>query len=157
MTDKLSPLETKIPPPIVMLALAGLMWVVAHTFTAYAIDLPLTRVLAISLAAAGLWLNLYPKILFKRAGTTANPIRPNATTSLLTTGIYRRTRNPMYLGQALILLAWAFQLRSALCFLAIPAFLLYITRFQIQPEEHVLAARFPQEYASYCARVPRWI
>ena len=72
-------------------------------------------------------------------------------------GIYRFTRNPMYLGQLLQLVAWAFWLENLLAFAVLPAYIAYLTRFQIIPEERILSARFGASYAAYQQRVRRWV
>ncbi|MGA6539208.1 methyltransferase family protein [Stenotrophomonas sp. NPDC101269] len=149
-------LETRIPPPIVMLLLGLAALGVARCAPAFAVDVPLQTALAVGVAMLGLVLNLLPKRAFRRAGTTVNPLRPAASTQLVTSGIYRYTRNPMYLGHALILAGWTLHLGNALAMIALPAFVLFVTRFQIQPEERALAQRFP-DYASYCRRVRRWL
>ena len=150
-------LETKIPPPVVLFLLGIAAFGAAHFLPALSFDFPLRRLLAMSLAFVGLALNLLPKLAFQRAGTTINPLRPALSTHLVTSGIYRYTRNPMYLGHAAILLGWALYLRNAAAFVAIPAFMLYITRFQIQPEERYLSTRFPGAYAAFCRQVSRWL
>lgn len=94
---------------------------------------------------------------FRRARTTVNPLKPEKASALVMSGIYRYTRNPMYLGLLLALLGWAFFLSNALAFLSLPAFILYMNRFQIAPEERVLAARFGQEFAAYLSKVRRWL
>lgn len=86
-----------------------------------------------------------------------NPLRPASTTHLVTSGVYRHTRNPMYLGHCIILLSWACFLHSVVALLAAPAFMLYVSRFQIQPEERQLSARFPDAYPAFFKRVPRWL
>jgi protein-S-isoprenylcysteine O-methyltransferase Ste14 len=94
---------------------------------------------------------------FRRASTTVNPMRPEATSALVTTGVYALTRNPMYVGMGLVLLAWAFWLGSPWALFGPIAFVPYISRFQIVPEERVLAARFGEDFHRYCARVRRWL
>ena len=84
-------------------------------------------------------------------------MKPNSTSSLVISGIYRYTRNPMYLGFVLVLLGWAAFLSNLAALALLPAFVLYINRFQIMPEEHVLASLFPHGYPAYRARVRRWI
>jgi protein-S-isoprenylcysteine O-methyltransferase Ste14 len=86
-----------------------------------------------------------------------NPLHPEATSSLVITGIYRHTRNPMYVGFAAVLLGWAAYLAAPLALLGPLTFVLYITRFQIIPEERALHAKFGPEFAAYQARVRRWI
>ena len=162
-------LETKIPPPVVLLLLAALGWWLAHTVPAGRFDfaahrplnsllnLPVSLVLSAVLAVAGLLLELLPSLAFLRARTTVNPLRPASSSQLVTTGIYRYTRNPMYLGQALLLTSWAVYLQHGLAFLMPVLFVLYITRFQILPEERFLSSRFPQEFAQLCRQARRWI
>jgi len=72
-------------------------------------------------------------------------------------GIYRFTRNPMYVGLALVLLGWAALLSSPWALLGPLVFVLYINRFQIAPEERVLSAKFGAAYTEYIARVRRWL
>jgi len=150
-------LETKIPPPVVMVLLGIAAFGVARPLPALSFELPLRALVAISLTFAGLAVNVLPKLAFQRVGTTVNPLRPAVCTHLVTSGIYRYTRNPMYLGRAVILLGWALYLHNAAALMAIPAFMLYITRFQIQPEERHLSARFPDAYAAFCKQASRWL
>ena len=150
-------LETKIPPPAVMALLGIAAFGAARLLTGLSFELPLHVLVAVALAFVGLALNVLPKLAFRRAGTTVNPLRPASTTHLITSGIYRYTRNPMYLGHSMILLGWALYLHNAAALVTVPAFMLYITRFQIQPEERYLSARFPDAYAAFCRQVSRWL
>ena len=75
----------------------------------------------------------------------------------MTAGIYRVSRNPMYLGFAILLLAWAVFLASPWMLLGVPAFMMFISRFQIQPEERALESLFGEEFRDYKARVRRWL
>ncbi len=86
-----------------------------------------------------------------------NPIKPGAASSLVSSGVYRFTRNPMYLGLSVTLLGWAMFLSNPLALLAVPLFVLYINRFQIDPEERVLSSLFGAEYAAYKEKVRRWL
>lgn len=151
----LAKLETKIPPPVVLLACGALAWGLAHF--GRPLDWPFQGALVAMLALAGLALNLVPKLAFDRAATTVNPLQPERASTLVTTGLYRWTRNPMYLGQTLLLAAWALFLDRGAAFLAVPVFVAYITRFQIQPEEAMLSRRFPGLYSSFCEQTRRWI
>ena len=94
---------------------------------------------------------------FKRARTTINPFRPENSTVLVTSGIFRITRNPMYVGLTLVLLGWAAFLSSGWGLLGPVVFALYINCFQIAPEERVLSAKFGEAYTRYTARVRRWL
>ena len=151
------PLELKIPPPLITAVSAGLMYGAATLLPVLAVPSSLRIGGALALAAAGASLDLAGLIAFRRAKTTANPTAPQQSSAVVSTGIYRFTRNPMYLGLLCLLLAWAVFLSSAWALLVLPAFIAYITRFQILPEERVLAARFGSAYADYCARVRRWL
>ena len=94
---------------------------------------------------------------FRRAKTTVNPMKPDSASSLVVSGIYDLTRNPMYLGFLVILVGWAFFLSNALGFIFLPLFVLYMNRFQIEPEERALASVFGEAFASYRSRVRRWL
>src|SRR6516225_6526737 len=94
---------------------------------------------------------------FRRAKTTINPFRPQNTTALVTSGVYRFTRNPMYLGLTLLLLGWAMFLCSACALVGPVLFALYVNCFQIKPEEKILSAKFGAAYSEYVSRVRRWL
>jgi len=112
---------------------------------------------ALAIALAGGGLDLAGAISFRAVRTTINPMKPAASSSLVTSGIYRVTRNPMYLGLLLILVAWATFLSSAWALLGPAAFVLYMNRFQIAPEERMLSALFGAEYTAYQSGVRRWL
>ena len=96
-------------------------------------------------------------ISFRLAQTTVDPVHPERASSVVTTGIYRWTRNPMYLGFWLLLLAYAVKLSQPLALLLLPVFIGYMNRFQIIPEEQALERLFGDDYRNYCQRVRRWI
>ena len=150
-------LELKIPPPIIALLCAALMWALARYLPGHAWPHPWHLPLTVVLAALGLAADLAGIIAFRRHRTTVNPLAPDRSTAIVQDGIYRVTRNPMYLGMALLLTAWAVWQSNWLCLLVLPAFLVYITRFQIMPEERILLARFGDEYAAYLRTVRRWV
>jgi len=150
-------LETRIPPPVVMLLLGVFAWAASSQLPALSFHLPFSSLLAVALVAVGVALNLLPKLAFGRARTTINPLKPQTTTHLVTSGIFRYTRNPMYLGQSVIVLAWAVYLHNVVALLAVPAFMLYITRFQILPEERHLGALFGDGFEAFCRWTRRWV
>jgi protein-S-isoprenylcysteine O-methyltransferase Ste14 len=153
----LSTLELKVPPVVVALVTAALMGIVARAGPGFRWSLPARGLLATGLALVGLLVGAMGVAAFRRARTTVNPMTPGASSSLVRSGIYRLTRNPMYLGIALTLLGWGVFLSNALA-LCLPAgFVLYMNRFQIGPEERALAARFGDEFAAYSSRVRRWL
>ena len=150
-------LELRIPPPLVTLLTAGAMWVISFATPAIHTPHALRISLAVTVSLIGLAFGLAGMLTFRLAKTTINPHNPKKTTSLVCSGVYRITRNPMYVGLLFTLLAWAVFLSSLWCLLGIVAFVLYIGRFQIAPEERVLEAIFGSEFLDYKARVRRWL
>ena len=150
-------LDLKIPPPIVALLCAALMWGIAQKWPGFAWQHALRAPAAWLLAACGLACDLSGLLAFRRHRTTINPLAPERSTAIVQDGIYRYTRNPMYLGMALLLTAWAAWQANWLCLLVVPVFIAYITRFQIKPEERILLARFGAVYTQYLRQVRRWI
>lgn len=151
------PLDHKIPPPIVGVLVAAVMW--ASSRLGPEVDVPLVArgIVVGLLVAAGLAFDLAGLLAFRARRTTVNPMRPQRTSALVTGGVYRLTRNPMYVGMALLLTAWAVHLGTPLPFVGIVLFVVYITRFQIEPEERALSALFGDEFTAYCRRVRRWL
>ena len=150
-------LELRIPP----LALVAVFAVGIALVTVYVplVAIPILghKYAAAALVVAGLLLALVGVLQFRRARTTVNPMSPAKTSVVVSSGIYRWSRNPMYLGMALLLLgvaAWGSTLAG---YLLVLAFCWFLTRFQILPEERALLAAFGQEFAQYMARVRRWI
>jgi protein-S-isoprenylcysteine O-methyltransferase Ste14 len=150
-------LELKIPPPLVGALVAVSMWVIATQ----APVLPLTETVRLTvaggLALLGFAFDATGILAFLRAKTTVNPMQPQKSATLVTTGIYRLTRNPMYVGMLCLLCAWGVFLGSAWVAIGPVAFVLYINLFQIAPEERMLAVLFGADYADYTARVRRWL
>ena len=140
-----------------MLLCAAAGYLASRLWPGTVLSLPMPALLAGGVMAIGLVLNLLPKLAFQRARTTVNPLRPSASSALVTHGVYRYTRNPMYLGQATVLAGAMLYLQNLTALLAVPLFVLYITRLQIVPEERVLSARFPEAYALFRQRVRRWL
>ena len=153
----MSSLELKVPPPAVALLLGFVMWLASSLVAPVEVSFGPRVGVAIVLACVGLAVGLAGIVSFRRAKTTINPTKPMATSSLVTSGAFRFTRNPMYLSLLLYLLAWAVYLSNWLALLFVPVFVLYINRFQIRPEERALSSLFGQEYAAYKERVRRWL
>jgi protein-S-isoprenylcysteine O-methyltransferase Ste14 len=153
----MSALELKIPPPAVTLVFAVAAWVVS-TFTPTIEVAALYRApMAVSIALIGGGVTVAGVIAFRRAQTTINPMKPETASSLITGGIYRITRNPMYVGLLLVLVAWSVFLAAPWSLIAPVAFVAYMARFQIIPEERVLSSLFGEAYATYKAKVRRWL
>lgn len=150
-------LELLIPPPLVMLLVGLMMWGLSGMFPALAFTWAYHFIAAVAIAFLGLAASLAGVLTFARARTTMDPKHPEATAMLVRSGIYRYSRNPMYLGVLLVLLAWGVYLGNLLSLLCTLVFIAYITRFQIIPEERLLRAKFGQAFDEYTRQVRRWL
>lgn len=150
-------LDLKVPPLAVGVLVAALMWLVSRLVPAFNFVFPGREFLALTLAVAGALFIVFGVASFRRAKTTINPMKPESSSSLVLSGIYKFSRNPMYLGFLLVLFGWAVFLSNALSFVCLPAFIYYMNRFQIEPEEKALAGKFDEEYVAYKSRVRRWL
>lgn len=150
-------LELKIPPAVVGLVVGTAMWASARLGPVCNFALPANLLIAAILASAGVVIAVLGVAAFRRARTTVNPLQPENATSLVVTGIYRQTRNPMYLGMLLVLLGWAVLLANALAFVIAALFIPLMNRLQIRPEEKILTARFGAAFTDYQSAVRRWI
>ena len=148
-------LDLKVPPVALLLGTASLMGAVAKILPSGQFPAPVW--LPIPFAAAGATISALGVAAFRRARTTVNPTKPGKTSSLVHSGIYSLTRNPMYLGFLLLLCAWAILLSNAFALPFLAIFVLYINRFQIQPEERALTATFGAMFTGYAKHVRRWI
>ncbi|WP_036553881.1 methyltransferase family protein [Nocardioides insulae] len=142
-----------VPPPVLVLgALAG-QRVLAGERRGGAVMAGLaaaTAGAAVVVAAAG-------SREFYRHGTTVDPVHPDRASTLVTSGPFRFTRNPMYLGMTGLLVAHAVWRGRPVAVLPAAAFVVYLDRFQIPPEEEALTANFGEDYDDYRSSVPRWL
>ena len=150
-------LELKVLPILVVIILGGLVTLVAQFLPIYDYHFQAKIGWCIALVLIGVVIVLLGAASFRQAKTTVDPRNPNKAEHLVTAGLYQFTRNPMYLGFLLILAGWVVVLANYLAWLALPAFIFYINRFQIKPEERFMLAKFGDEYQSYKDRVRRWI
>ena len=150
-------LELKVPPVGVVFVMAGFMWFVAGIVPALEFVFPAREFVAVIFVVAGLATGAMGIVSFARAKTTVNPMKPDSASSLVVSGLYARSRNPMYLGLLVALVGWAIFLSNVLAFLLLPAFILYMNRFQIEPEEKALGVLFGEQFVAYRSRVRRWL
>lgn len=150
-------LELRVPPLAVVVVAAVLMWLPARVFSSELLTFRAPYALAGALLGLGASVAVAGVLAFRRARTTVNPMKPQASSAVVSTGIYGLTRNPMYLGFLFALAGWALLLGNLLAWLPVLGYLLYITRYQIVPEERALRARFGEAYEDYMRRVRRWI
>lgn len=150
-------LELLIPPPLIMLLVGLIMWVLSKMFPALTVIWLQSTVAAAATALLGIVISLAGIVTFKQAHTTIDPKQPAQTSTLISSGVYRYSRNPMYLGVLLVLLGWAIYLGNLLSILGALIFVAYITRFQIIPEERLLREKFGDEFQFYKNKVRRWL
>ena len=150
-------LETKIPPPVVMVLVAAMMWIFARCNSAAHFYFPRQVEIAISIAIIGLLLMVFAIAAFIQADTTVNPLQPVMAKRLLTEGVFAFSRNPIYLADVLMLTAWLVWLGNFLNIIGLVLFVAYISRFQILPEERAMKQLFGEEYEHYCRKVRRWL
>ncbi|MDB6025813.1 MAG: protein-S-isoprenylcysteine methyltransferase [Verrucomicrobiales bacterium] len=150
-------LELKIPPVALVIIIALLMWLGSAYAPGFHFQFAFQTIVAGLFGLLGLGVCALGLLEFKWAKTTVNPTKPQSSSSLVRSGVYRHTRNPMYLGFVLILAGWAALTATFLSFFGLPAFVLYMNRFQIKPEERALASLFGDEFRAYCSTVRRWI
>ena len=155
--SNLQSLEAKIPPPLVAALAAAAMWGISLVLPSFDLPTAVRRYVAIALALVGVGFSAAGVISFRRAKTTINPMQPETASTLVASGVYKVTRNPMYVGLLVALVAWGVFLSSAWALLCTVFFYVYISRLQIVPEERALDALFGTEYAAYKSKVRRWL
>lgn len=149
--------EKKLPPLVVVFITAIAMWLIALYTPTIPLAVNVKSGLVVLLLILAFVVILAGLFAFKRAKTTVDPRVPETASELVTSGVYQFTRNPMYLGFALILLAWAVYLASAFSGVMVIVFIVYLTQLQIKAEERALGKIFGQPYRDYQAKVRRWL
>ena len=150
-------MNPRVPPPIVVVVLGTAIWAVARYVKFGQVESNLLMPCAVVLLTAGLLLMIAAVGSFIAARTSINPLRPMRASRLITTGVFRFSRNPIYLGDLLLLAALAVVLGNAINLVWLGLFVCYINRYQIAPEERALTALFGEAYLQYCAKVRRWL
>lgn len=150
-------LELKVPPVLLFAVLAAAMYGLTRALPVWAVTLPWRVGAAVTFAATGIAIALAGVAEFRRSQTTVHPQHPERTSVVVTGGVYRWTRNPMYLGLLLALLGWAIFLANPAAVAGLVAFVAWMNRFQIVPEERLLSEKFGPAYASYLVSVRRWL
>ena len=148
-------IKTKIPPPLVALTFGFLINYTKNIFPKF--EIRWGDVFGSTIIIFGIIIILSAIVLFKKYKTTITPLKPSKATKLITDGIYKFSRNPMYLGLLLVLLGISIILNPTGGFILIPLFILYLNLFQIIPEENAMADLFKDEFLEYKENVRRWI
>ena len=150
-------LELRVPPLLVWLVFAGAMFGVARFAPTLSFPVSGASTIAWVLVALGAAVAVAGVVALRDKRTTVNPFTPSASSLVVSSGVYRVSRNPIYLGLLLALVGWAVYLANAGAAVLVPAFVAYMTRYQIQPEERALLTKFGAEFAQYTSRVRRWL
>ena len=150
-------MELKLPPPVVFVITLALMYLLSRW-----IDWPVwlfagNGYVASILLFVGVSIGVGATIGIKKQRTTIEPRTPEKTTTLVVTGWFNYSRNPMYVSLVIELVAMVVWLGNPINYALVMAFVAYIQRFQIIPEERILVELFGQQYRDYCARVRRWV
>lgn len=157
LSSNMPSLDHKIPPPVIGAVVALSMWGVSTIGPQFSLTPALAYGVMAMLVAAGVAFDVLGLVAFRKSRTTVNPLRPERSSTLVTEGVYRVTRNPMYVGMGLLLLAWGVYLSALLPFAGLVIYVWYLTQFQIRPEERALQAIFGDAYLAYSSRVRRWL
>lgn len=147
----------KIPPPVYALAAIMLMWLLDKYYPLLETTQQWPKIVGGLLIPVGILIDVLSIVQFRKARTTVNPLRPESTSSLVTSGFYAHSRNPMYVGMLLCLVGITLMLRSLTPLVVLPLFVLVVTLMQIIPEEKALDKIFGEEFQYYKQRVPRWL
>ena len=148
-------METKIPPPIVTLVFGLSIYFSRGIFQV--VEIKYSFYFGILLLVLGFVILISAVRLFRKDKTTVNPLSPEQATKLVTDGIFKYSRNPMYLGMALVLgsIAVFFNLIGGIILVGL--FCVYITKFQILPEERAMRDLFSDDFDKYTKVTRRWI
>ncbi len=141
---------------MVMLTFGGLMYGLDRFLPVGEFDFFGRNELAWVLLGFGALVGIIAVVQFLSNKTTLDPLHPDKTTELVTKGVYNYSRNPMYLGLLLVLLAFGLKLGNAFNTLVAAGFVSYMNKFQIKPEEETLEKKFGKEYSLYCKLTRRW-
>lgn len=156
-SQRTAAIAARLPPLALAALLAATMCVAAAAFPGAAIGWPARGLLSAAPALIGFGIVVAGVAQFRRAATTVDPRAPERSSSLVTSGVYRVTRNPMYLGFALALTGWAVWLGNAVALIGPAAFVLWMNRIQIPFEEAAMESRFGAAFDAYRRRTRRWI
>ena len=145
----------KIPPPILVLILTSLVYFSSTKLES--IYLPYRQTVSVLILIIGIVVIISPVFDFIKSKTTVNPIKFQNVNRLVTTGIYRYSRNPMYLGMILIIISTTVYYLNLLSVFSPLIFYIWINKFQISREEIFLEGKFGNEYLKYKSKTRRWI
>jgi protein-S-isoprenylcysteine O-methyltransferase Ste14 len=144
-------------PPLMLTAAAAVLIVLSPPLHLPYLSGALAWGLGALVMAVGAAIGLLGVVAFRRARTTVHPRHPERSSCMVQTGVYARTRNPMYLGFVAVLLGLSIGVQSLPGIVLTALAAAYLHRCQILPEERWLRQRFGDEFVAYCSRVARWL
>ena len=147
-------MKTLIPPPIVTIVF---LFVIFFTKDLFRFSVTLPSSLGFIIIFAGLMIIFIAARHFKKANTTINPTKPENASVLVSKGIFSYSRNPMYLGMLLIIIGFSIIHNLMAVLVIMPLWVIYITNFQIIPEEEAMEVIFKEDFLNYCKKTRRWI
>ncbi len=150
-------LENRVPPPLAVVLIGVAMAVIACFTPVVEVGNFVRFASGGVLIALGAWVAVQGARTFRRNQTTIDPVELGKASALVTSGVFRWSRNPMYVGFTAALVGWAVCLAAPWAIFGPVAFVLFTNRFQIIPEERVMRAKFGQVYDDYRAQVRRWL
>ncbi|WP_424961541.1 methyltransferase family protein [Ekhidna sp.] len=150
-------MKLKIPPVVIFFFSLGVMFGAYYFIPHWSYSFSYQTLLSRICLALGVLVAFSGIIAFRMKRTTVDPLHPEKASSLVTSGIYQYTRNPMYLGMALVLIGGLIRIGNPLSMSGVIFFIWYLDRYQIRPEEESLIKVFGKEYVSYCEKVGRWL
>lgn len=150
-------MKLRIPPVLQFLLCGALAMLASYFLPRLSYDSSILKIPTYVIGLAGILLLISAVAAFVNARTTVNPHKPETASKLVTTGLYRISRNPMYLAMAMLLIAGATLLGNWAAFIGPVVFVALITYLQIKPEEEVLTGQFGDAYIAYCQQTRRWI
>ncbi len=150
-------MELKVPPLVQLLLVGAGMLAISKLVPSLTFSIPAKIPIGILVVLFGVVVALLGVLEFRKAKTTLDPRYPQKSENLVVTGIYKISRNPMYLGFLLALFGWFVILANVAALLFLPVFVIYINHFQIKPEERFLLQKFGSDFSQYCSKVRRWV
>ena len=147
-------LKTKIPPPLITLICILIIYFFEKEFIFFE---DWNIYISVFFLLWGIIIIAFAVFKFAKTKTTVDPTKPSKTSSLVISGIYRITRNPMYLGMLFLIISFTFYKLSLVGAIVIPSFIFYINKYQIEPEEYEMRKKFGENFEDYSKKVDRWI
>jgi len=150
-------MDLKVIPVVQLLIAAGFMIIFSKLWPEFVMNWPAHKLVGLFLLSIAVLVGISAIVSFRKHKTTVNPTKPETSSTIVSSGIYSFSRNPMYLAMLLSLISLAYYLQHLTSLPIILVFISYMTRFQIMPEEKMLTKRFGQQYLEYQVKVRRWL